>query len=76
MNLYFSGDVQIGSNDLYNVLATKQENGKSLIRLRTESTASTNDILQHLLNSGSIVSFNPALPSMNEIFIRVVEASN
>lgn len=74
--LVFSGDVQIGSNDLYNVLATKQENGKSLIRLRTESTASTNDILQHLLNSGSIVSFNPALPSMNEIFIRVVEASN
>jgi hypothetical protein len=26
------------------------------------------------MNSGKLISFNPALPSMNEIFIRVVEA--
>jgi ABC-2 type transport system ATP-binding protein len=74
--LVFDGNVQIVNNDFYNVIAQKTENGKSHLRLRTESTARTNDILQHLLNSGSIVSFNPALPSMNEIFIRVVEASN
>jgi len=72
----FEGDVQVGSNDIYNVLGQKKDNGKSIIRLKAVTDASTNDILQHLLQSGNIISFNPALPSMNEIFIRVVEAKN
>jgi len=72
----FEGDVQVGSNDIYNVLGQKKDNGKSIIRLKAVTDASTNDILQHLLPSGNIISFNPALPSMNEIFIRVVEAKN
>ena len=74
--LAFEGDVQIGSNDIYNVLGQKRDNGKSVIRLKAVTNASPNDILQHVLPSGNIVSFNPALPSMNEIFIRVVEAKN
>jgi ABC-type uncharacterized transport system ATPase subunit len=36
----------------------------------------TNEILQNALKSGKVISFNPALPSMNEIFIRVVENRN
>ncbi len=36
----------------------------------------TNEILNDAMNSGKIISFNPALPSMNEIFIRVVESRN
>jgi hypothetical protein len=29
-----------------------------------------------MMKTGKIISFNPSLPSMNEIFIRVVEAQN
>jgi ABC-2 type transport system ATP-binding protein len=75
-DLTFDGDVKIESNGHYNILSQKKENNKSIIRLKTTSNISTNDILQTLMNSGSIISFNPALPSMNEIFIRVIEARN
>jgi ABC-2 type transport system ATP-binding protein len=75
-DLVFDGDVKIEGNGHYNILNQKMENNKSIIRLKTKSNISTNDILQTMVKSGSIVSFNPALPSMNEIFIRVIEARN
>ena len=75
-DLVFDGDVKIEGNGHYNILSRKMENDKSIIRLKTKSDISTNDILQTMVKSGNIVSFNPALPSMNEIFIRVVEARN
>ncbi|HBQ81390.1 MAG TPA: hypothetical protein DD745_00715 [Bacteroidales bacterium] len=46
------------------------------MRLKTTGDIKTNDILLTAMKSGNVVSFNPALPSMNEIFIRVVGASN
>jgi ABC-2 type transport system ATP-binding protein len=75
-DLVFDGDVKIEGNGYYNILNQKNENNKSIIRLKTTSNISTNDILQAVARSGSIVSFNPALPSMNEIFIRVIETRN
>lgn len=75
-DLIYEGDVKIEGNDHYNVLNQKQENNKSIIRLKTTGTINTNEILQTLMKSGNINSFNPALPSMNEIFIRVIEARN
>jgi ABC-2 type transport system ATP-binding protein len=75
-DLVFEGDVNIEGNGYFNILTQKKENDKSIIRLKTTSNISTNDILQTMVKSGSVVSFNPALPSMNEIFIRVIEARN
>ncbi len=75
-DLTLEGDVKIEGNGHYNILSQQKENNKSIIRLKTTSNISTNDILQTLMKSGNIVSFNPALPSMNEIFIRVIEARN
>ncbi len=75
-DLIYEGDVKIEGNGHYNVLNQKQENNKSIIRLKTTGTINTNEILQTLMKSGNINSFNPALPSMNEIFIRVIEARN
>ena len=49
---------------------------KSIFRLKTTSNIATNDILHSVMKSGRLISFNPAMPSMNEIFIRVVEARN
>lgn len=72
-DLVFEGDVNINENSHYTILNTQKENNKSIIRLKTKSDVQTNDILQNFMKAGSIISFNPALPSMNEIFIRVIE---
>jgi ABC-2 type transport system ATP-binding protein len=75
-DLVFEGDVNIETNGQYNILSKQTEGGKSVIRLKTISDVDTNDILSTAVRSGRVISFNPSLPSMNEIFIRVVEARN
>lgn len=75
-DLVFEGIVDITDNSHYNILNHVHENNKSIMRLKTKDSITTNDILQILMKSGKIISFNPSLPSMNEIFIRVVEARN
>lgn len=75
-DIVFDGDVKIEGNGNYNILNQEKDNSKSIIRLKTTSDISNNEILQTLMKSGKLISFNPALPSMNEIFIRVVEARN
>lgn len=75
-DLVFEDVVDIVDNSHYTILNHVHENNKSIMRLKTKDSITTNDILQQLMKSGKIISFNPALPSMNEIFIRVVEARN
>ena len=75
-DLVFAGDVKIEGNGHYNILNHQIDHNKSIIRLKTTSNISTNDILQTVMKSGHVISFNPALPSMNEIFIRVVQTRN
>ncbi len=75
-DLVFEGNVTIEGNGHYNILKQQADANKSTIRLKTTSDINTNNILQNVMKSGNIISFNPALPSMNEIFIRVIEARN
>jgi ABC-2 type transport system ATP-binding protein len=75
-DLVFAGDAALESNGHYTVMTKQKENDSCTIRLKTTSDISTNEILRTAVNSGTVISFNPALPSMNEIFIRVVEARN
>ena len=75
-DLVFDGEVRIEGNGLYDILDHKFENNKSIIRLKTNGDIKSNDLIQTAIKSGTVISFNPALPSMNEIFIRVVEARN
>ncbi len=75
-DLVFDGNVTIEGNSHYSIIDKKTDNGKSLIRMKTIGTANTNEIIKTVMQSGNIISFNPALPSMNEIFIRVVETRN
>ncbi|MCU0473075.1 MAG: ATP-binding cassette domain-containing protein [Bacteroidales bacterium] len=75
-DLVLSGDVQIEDNGLYKILNRQFDNNKSTIRLKTAGSSVTNEILTEIMKSGEIISFNPTLPSMNEIFIRVVESRN
>jgi len=75
-DLVVEGNVKIEGNGHYNILNQQSDANNSIIRLKTTSDINTNDILQTVMKSGNIISFNPALPSMNEIFIRVIEARN
>jgi ABC-2 type transport system ATP-binding protein len=75
-DIVFDGDVKIEGNGHYNILNQEKDNNNSIIRLKTTGDISNNEILQTVMKSGNLISFNPALPSMNEIFIRVVEARN
>ena len=75
-DLVIEGDVKIEGNGHYNILDHKLEGSRSIIRLKTTSNIKTNDILNVVMKSGNLISFNPALPSMNEIFIRVIENRN
>jgi len=75
-HVVLAGDVKPEGNNHFTVLTTECEGGKSNIRLKTDGNDDTNEILRLMAGYGKIISFNPALPSMNEIFIRVVEAQN
>jgi len=75
-DLVFDGNVKIEGNGQYEILNHDVESNRSVVRLKTTSSISSNDILQSVMKSGSLISFNPAMPSMNEIFIRVVENRN
>jgi ABC-2 type transport system ATP-binding protein len=75
-DIVFAGNVKIESNGQYQILKQGYEDERSTIRFKTVSTIETNDILSSLMKSGTILSFKQALPSMNEIFIRVVESKN
>jgi ABC-2 type transport system ATP-binding protein len=73
-DVVFDGKINVEGNSHYTIIKQEADNGKSKIRIRTNDSISTNDIIQVMMKSGIIISFNPSLPSMNEIFIRVVEA--
>jgi len=75
-DIVMEGDIAIEGNGEFSVLDRKFENGKSTMRLRTTGSGHADLIIRKALNSGNIISFNPSLPSMNEIFIRVVESRN
>jgi len=75
-DIVFEGDAVMEGNGSYSILHRKMEDNKCRIRLKTMTGTDTNEILSNAVRSGKVLSFNPALPSMNEIFIRVVESKN
>jgi len=72
----FSGDVTLNGNTGFSILDKKFENNRSIIRIKASAEMRSNEILEQAIGLGRIISFNPALPSMNDIFIRVVEKRN
>lgn len=74
-DVVFREEALINGNSQYDVLKSNSENGKTIIRLKTRGDTDINKVVIDMTSKGKILSFNPALPSMNEIFIRVVEAN-
>ncbi len=72
----FEGKVSLKENGQFKILDSRFQDEKSTIRFKIEKDIPVNDILSRVMKSGNMISFNPALPSMNEIFIRVVESRN
>ncbi len=70
------GEAVIEGNGQFKILEKQTENNKTSIRIKTTGSVDTNDIIKTAVKSGRVISFNPVLPSMNEIFIRVVETRN
>lgn len=75
-DIIFEGDAEIRENGFFKIMKRERENNKTSVRIKTLSDMNTNEILLTAVKAGKVISFNPALPSMNEIFIRVVEAKN
>ncbi|MHC1732731.1 MAG: ABC transporter ATP-binding protein [Bacteroidales bacterium] len=74
--IVIAGEVTPSSNGLFTVLHSTFEGGKSTVRIKAAEPADNNGIISAMTAAGKVLSFNPALPSMNEIFIRVVETKN
>jgi ABC-2 type transport system ATP-binding protein len=72
----FAGEVNPEGNHHFSVIDSSFEEGKTSVRISTSEERETNEIIKALTAAGKIISFNPALPTMNEIFIRVVETKN
>jgi ABC-2 type transport system ATP-binding protein len=75
-DIVFEGDVTLAESGNFTIMSKTTEDHHSAIRLKAAGVLDTNDVLRAAIASGKVVSFNPSLPSMNEIFIRVVEARN
>jgi ABC-2 type transport system ATP-binding protein len=75
-DLVMKGNTKVEESNLYKVLNHQFESDKSIIKIKAVPDIAGNEILKTLMKSGDIISFNPALPSMNDIFIRVVETRN
>lgn len=72
----FRGDINLLKATLttqYKIIENKQRNGNNFVRVRILNDVSTNDLLKIMLSSGNIISFREIIPSMNDIFIKVVE---
>ncbi|HPC98428.1 MAG TPA: ATP-binding cassette domain-containing protein [Bacteroidales bacterium] len=72
----FDGKVRVPENGKFSILESAEEDHKTVIRLKSLTSASTNQIISELMNSGNISAFSPALPSMNDIFLRVVQSKS
>jgi len=75
-DIVFDGEVTPAGNGHFTLLSSAFEDGKSAVRIRAGESGDTNEIIKAMTEAGKVVSFNPSLPSMNEIFIRVVEKKN
>ena len=74
--IVFAGEVTPSANGHFTVLGSSFDDGRSTVRIKASEQSDNNEILRAMTASGKVISFNPALPSMNEIFIRVVETKN
>jgi ABC-2 type transport system ATP-binding protein len=75
-NIVFKGNLMGFTNAVWagaEFLEKKSEDDVHTVTLKLLRQNKPNDLLQAVLNSGEILSFHEVIPSMNDIFISVVE---
>ncbi len=60
----------------YEILENTEKNGNSILRVKMLNQMSSNHLLKKMTEFGEIVAFNEIIPSMNDIFIKAVKATN
>jgi len=77
--LSYSGDpqkLQTGLNSSYELLQNSTENHIHFASIKAQTEDTENRLLKELIPLVNILSFNELIPSMNDVFIRVVEETN
>lgn len=75
----YTGDPEILRAKLaqpYELLSSTTENQIHFAKIKTQSEDKDNQLLKALIPLVNIVSFNELIPSMNDVFIRLVEETN
>ena len=60
----------------YEIVDSSNEKDVHTLRIKLLKNLTTNQLIETLLPYGNILKFNEVIPSMNDIFIRVVEQTN
>lgn len=75
--LGFVNIIEIAHRYQYEIISNETfKNGNRIVLKLLDKTVTTNALLQALMQAGNIVSFRELLPSMDEIFIKVVSQTN
>jgi len=75
----YTGDPEILRSKLsqpYELISSTTENQIHFAKIKTQSEDKDNQLLKALIPLVNIVSFNELIPSMNDVFIRLVEETN
>jgi ABC-2 type transport system ATP-binding protein len=77
--IVYRGDVPDLDNRLgstFKILEHEENMQKKRMKIQFLNGQTNNELLQILMNQFEIVSFNEIIPSMNDVFIHVVEQNN
>lgn len=69
-------DMRHGLEQHFNILEQEQTAHMNQMKIQLKAGQTNNELLRMLMNQYEIVSFKEIIPSMNEVFINVVEKSN
>ncbi len=78
-SMVFDGNIngmELSLHHQYEIVRNEMKDGKTYLNLKVlDNTLTTNDLVRSVLPFGNILSFEEKIPSMNDIFIKVVEDS-
>lgn len=63
-------------NQQFELIETVQKNGDRISKVKITESASSNELLKHVMQQVEVVAFHEVLPSINDIFIHQVNETN